>query len=312
MSNSNETQNDSDPAEVTGDAPYVIVGVDGSEGSQRAIDWAINHSDTFGPVQPVAAYHVEALGDGVGTPSIYHDLTELMAEDARNQLTTSLEPYAPEVLDRGRVVRGYPGPALVRSSQDQALLVVGSRGRSALAETLLGSVTSYCVKHASIPVAVIPEGTPVDQPLNHLVVGIDGSKNADAALRWALQHVAPGGTVTAINTWVPGPYSVDLLPSYPEPTAEEKRRLQASIDQAVLDVSRSAHPGSTAVKLDVTVNFESAIGDPRVVLPERAGSADLLVIGARGHRGITYLLLGSVSTSLLHHPTVPTVVVPES
>jgi nucleotide-binding universal stress UspA family protein len=51
-------------------------------------------------------------------------------------------------------------------------------------------------------------------------------------------------------------------------------------------------------------------GDPRIVLRDLAATADLLVIGARGHRGVSYLLLGSTTTSLLHHPLSPTVVVP--
>lgn len=291
----------------------VVVGVDGSAGSARALDWALHKVDGLGPVLPVAAYHVEALGDGIGTPTLYQDLTELMAEDARNRLKSALSVTHPELLERSRVVRGYPGPALVRAAADQALLVVGSRGRSALAETLLGSVTSYCVKHADVPVAVIPESTPTNQPLTHMVVGMDGSGNATSALRWAIRHLAPGGRITALHSWLISPYVMELVP--PPPTIDEQARLviERSVDEAVAEESASAEdPEARARELKAVIEVKTVIGDARNVLPEAAAEADLLVVGARGHRGASYLLLGSVTTSLIHHPTTATIVVPSN
>lgn len=289
----------------------VVVGVDGSTGAARALDWAIHKMAGLGPVLPVAAYHVEALGDGIGTPTLYQDLTELLAEDARDRLKNALSVGHPELLERSRIVRGYPGPALVRASADQALLVVGSRGRSALAETLLGSVTSYCVKHASVPVAVIPESTPTDQPLAHLVVGMDGSENATSALRWAIRHLAPGGRITAVHSWLISPYVMELVP--PPPTINEQARLviERSVAEVIAEESALADdPAARTRELKAAIEVKTVIGDARNVLPEEAAEADLLVVGARGHRGASYLLVGSVTTSLVHHPTTATVVVP--
>ena len=53
------------------------------------------------------------------------------------------------------LVRGHAGNALVGASQDADLLVVGSRGHSAVAEMLLGSVSHHCVQHAACPVVVV-------------------------------------------------------------------------------------------------------------------------------------------------------------
>ncbi|MEL6982931.1 MAG: universal stress protein, partial [Actinomycetota bacterium] len=162
---------------------------------------------------------------------------------------------------------------------------------------LLGSVASYCVKHASVPVAVIPPGTVADAPLDDLVVGVDGSTNADAALRWAADHVAPGGRIIAVVCKGPGPYALELIPPQPMETSELRQVGEKAVARAIPDV-------------DATVEVEVLHGDPRVLLRNRAAEADLLVVGARGHRGAAYLLIGSVTTSLVHHPTVPTVVVP--
>ncbi len=299
MANKTEQQTPATAVDTT--TGHVIVGVDGSTGSQRALDWALAKASLLGPIQPVAAYHVEALGDGIGTPTLYHDLTELLAEDAENRLRNSLLPEHADLLDRSTIVRGYPGPALVRAAEDQRMLVVGSRGRSALAETLLGSVTSYCVKHSAVPVAVIPESTPTDEPLNHIVVGVDGSENAAAALRWALRHVEPGGRITAVHAWLISPYVMEMIPPVPSMSDDARRTIEQSVERVVAEES-----AGTTTNVEVKV----VMGDARNVLPEAGADADLLVVGARGHRGASYLLVGSVTTSLLHHPTVATVVVP--
>jgi nucleotide-binding universal stress UspA family protein len=146
---------------------------------------------------------------------------------------------------------------------------------------------------------VIPEGTAVDRPLETILVGVDGSANADAALAWATRHVAPGGRIVAMGCRTAAPYALELVP--PAPSTEGE----------VLDGVRDAITRAVAVVPEgVTVEVEATDGDPRLVLREKAAEADLLVVGARGHRGAAYLLLGSVTTSLIHHPTVPTVVVP--
>lgn len=274
----------------------VVVGVDGSPGSDLALSWAVANQASLGPITPVAVYHVDALVDGVGTASMYEDMIDLLRRDAEARVTEAGNRH-PDAGGPGYVVQGYPGPALVRAAGGQRLLVVGSRGRSALAETLLGSVASYCVKHAPIPVAVIPPGTVADAPLTHLVVGVDGSTNADAALAWAAEHVTPGGRITAVVCKAPGPYALELIPPQPMETSELRSVGEKAVARSIGEV-------------DATVEVEVLHGDPRVVLRDRADEADLLVVGARGHRGAAYLLLGSVTTSLSHHPTVPTVVVP--
>lgn len=297
--NGHETNRPSGPED------RVIVGIDGSPGSQLAMDWAATKQDTLGPVVPVAAYDIQGLVDGVGSSRLYVDLIDSLRLEAEANVTRARDevPAGHQVADQGQVIRGHAGPSLVRAAKDRRLLVVGTRGRSALLETLLGSVASYCVKHSEVPVAVIPPDTPVDEPLRHIVVGVDGSPNADAALRWAAAHVAPGGRLTAVTCREPAPYALELVPP-PQQATTLRSVAQQAVDRAIPDVvADEAGAG-------VTVEIEVADGDPRVALRDRGAEADLLVVGSRGHRGAAYLLLGSVATSLAHHPTVPTVVVP--
>ena len=77
-----------------------------------------------------------------------------------------------------------------RPAEDAALLVVGARGRGGFASLLLGSVSQKVLHHATCPVAVIRAGQEPSPRVGEgrIVVGVDGSRNADAALRWAIDE----------------------------------------------------------------------------------------------------------------------------
>ncbi len=283
----------------------VVVGVDGSDHSRRALAWAVAKTDVLGPVTPVLAYSMQPLGDGLGMPSMYYEIDRIVKEDAEERLKATIEGF-PGLAERARVMCRSAGPALVGASADADLLVVGSRGRSAAAETLFGSVGSYCVKHATVPVAVITEETAIEPTINHAVVGVDGSPNSVEALIWALRHVDPDGDVIAAGCWTDHVFSEPPGPN-PELEAATTSLVNRAVDDALAAVGSEAVEAAWA-RPAVIIDIRQ--GDPRIVLRDLAASADLLVIGARGHRGVSYLLLGSTTTSLLHHPLSPTVVVP--
>ncbi len=107
------------------------------------------------------------------------------------------------------VCRADAGPALVEIGNGADLIVVGTRGRSGLKDTMLGSVSSYVVANATVPVAVIPVGASVDETARRVVVGVDGSVNSLRALSWAVRHTPPETTIEAVHCWV---YPVDAMP----------------------------------------------------------------------------------------------------
>lgn len=279
----------------------VVVGVDGSENAKRALRWAVAKTKALGPITPLLAYTMQPLGDGLGMPGVYADIEQLVKEDAEHLLRSTIEEF-PDLADRARLVRQQAGPALVNASAEAALLVVGSRGRSALAETLFGSVGSYCVKNATVPVAVITDGADNESTIDRAVVGIDGSPNSARALEWALRHVDPAGRVIAVGCWTDFVFGEPPLPN-PELERSTTKNVEDTLAAVLSSVGHEAGTGPV-------VESHIQQGDPRIVLRDLASTADLLVLGARGHRGVSYLLLGSTTTSLLHHPTSPTVVVP--
>lgn len=132
----------------------------------------------------------------------------------------------------------------------------------------------------------------------HVIVGVDGSANARAAVRWAVEHAVDGDTVTLAYVWQHPPRAAD-----PQLTA----LADDAAPRAVLQRERAKAaqlPGAAGVKLDSNLEH----GDPGICL-ERAGG-DLLVVGARGHSGIAGLLLGSVSMHLAKRARCPVVIVP--
>lgn len=289
---------DSAERPVDGRRP-VIVGIDGSANAEHALTWALAKTETFGPVTPVTAYQLPTTLD-VLTRASRGDLS-IYRTAAEAHLTKAIGDTDPGLLDRARVIEAHPGVGLCEAAKGAELLVVGTRGRSALVASLLGSVSSYCAKHSPVPVAVIPEDFPATKPLANVLVGVDGSENSERALRWTIDHMAPDGRVFAVGALSMWGY---MDGEFDPPPEVLEKRVRERVEDSVAKVKGYPYDGPA-------VEIHTAARDARVALRDMAGSkADLLVVGARGVTGIPFLVLGSVSTALVHHPKVPTVVIP--
>ena len=132
--------------------PVVVVGVDGSPSSQRAVRWASRQAKLTGAtLRAVSSWrwpnYITIVPPGVD-----------LASDTRRTLDEVLEEALAGSEDLGvtrHVIEGPPGPALLTQAQDASLLVVGAQGRAAFPGMLLGSVAEYCVRHGSCPVVVV-------------------------------------------------------------------------------------------------------------------------------------------------------------
>jgi nucleotide-binding universal stress UspA family protein len=137
----------------------VVVGVDGSEPSLRALQWAARQAAYMdAPLDVVTAWtfpeHPAPLGIVADVP--WQD--ELVAE-ARTRLDALVsEQLTAEQRARAetKVIRGNAADVLLSATSPDDLLVVGTTGRGDFAELLLGSVGERCVRHARCPVVVVP------------------------------------------------------------------------------------------------------------------------------------------------------------
>jgi nucleotide-binding universal stress UspA family protein len=161
-------------------------------------------------------------------------------------------------------------------------------------------VGAYCATHAKVPVALIPLDAPPVHDRLSVVVGVDGSSQSAHALRWTLDHVRRTAIVTAVRVTTLGPIVGDPL-SVSADDVEAAARGELEDLVAPIVAEADGHPD---------VDLLVVAGDPREQLGTAVAGTDLLVVGARGHGVIHRLMLGSVATALVHHPTLPTIVVP--
>jgi nucleotide-binding universal stress UspA family protein len=134
----------------------IIVGVDGSESSKRALRWAAREAELRASnLEAVIAWEPPQVL-GWMTPPAGMDVD--FSADAQRVLEDSVKSVlgaTPPVPVQCKVVEGRAARVLERASGRADLLVVGNRGHGAVEEVLLGSVSLHCVFHAACPVAVV-------------------------------------------------------------------------------------------------------------------------------------------------------------
>ena len=285
-----------------------VVGVDGSEDSRTALEWATAQA-TGRDVEILAlcTWRAPILpSDTIGQSTLLMDWGEFEAEYRRrlDEIIASVQHhdqwdppagFEPRIVPR--VVQGRAAHTLIEQSSEAELLVVGTRGRGGLSGVVLGSVSRQCATHSSVPVAVVPAAVALT-PVRHLVVGFDGSRNAQAALAWAFEFATADTEIDVVR-------AVELAPWLDE--AGVRERFPAEVETASAEFESELaqlDPGRMTRRL-----FK--LQDPRQALAEAAEGADMVVLGARGRGRFAAALLGSVSTWMLHGAEHATVIVPD-
>jgi nucleotide-binding universal stress UspA family protein len=147
-----------------------------------------------------------------------------------------------------------------------------------------------------------------------VVVGVDGSPGARAALRWALREARlRNSPVRAVHAWTFG-YIGGSVDSYPYWGGSIRSYTSLGVD--LNDLHRAAERLLERAIADVAgetegIEIERQViqGPAAEILVQAASPYDLLVVGSRGHGGFTGLMLGSVSQQCVHHAHCPVVVV---
>nr|WP_238341519.1 universal stress protein [Actinopolymorpha rutila] len=135
----------------------VVVGVDGSAGSQYALTWGLRYAGQTN--RRVLATSVSLLAPRPAYRTLPAPREEVASAGGAHKevLDTALGQAEPsETPVRSMVVYGRPGPTLCALAAHAAGLVIGSHGAGASPESLLGSASAYCVRNARCPVIVIP------------------------------------------------------------------------------------------------------------------------------------------------------------
>ena len=146
-------------ATATAERPKIVVGVDGSASSLRALRWAVDQAALTGlPLEVVTAWTFPEHPAPLDVPVHLENLDTLI-DEARLKLEHIVDDaVTPSQRDQveARVVRGDAAHVLLVEAEGAALLVIGTRGRRELERILLGSVSDQCVKQSHCPVTVVP------------------------------------------------------------------------------------------------------------------------------------------------------------
>lgn len=279
----------------------VVVGVDGSEASRRALDRALRlarltHRTTrvvhaWAPPHPVSS--------PLGAPFVYdvqlrdqamHTASRLLEQEIAAGLERAGCDVAGPVL--GVLREGLPTAVLAEAAEEAAVVVLGTRAHGRVT-ALLGTAVPHLLHRAPCPVLVVPEGAVAGQPFRRVVVGFDGSPSSHAALRWGLD-VAQSDRTEALVI-----HATDER-RLPSPWTHAKQSVSDLRAEVVACDPRADHP-------DVAVRLVP--GNADAVLPSAVGPEDLLVVGSRGRGGLAGMLLGSVSAYCVSNPIATVAVV---
>jgi nucleotide-binding universal stress UspA family protein len=136
----------------------IVVGVDGSPSSMKALCWAIRQAKLTGAeVEAVTAW---SYPSGYGWAPFSDGAVDFEGDAGKILIAALAEVggIAPDVVVEPLVVQGHAADVLVRTAEGADMLVVGSRGHGGFAGMLLGSVSQHCVQHASCPVLIARDG----------------------------------------------------------------------------------------------------------------------------------------------------------
>jgi nucleotide-binding universal stress UspA family protein len=287
------------------DDPPVVVGVDGSASSLRAVDWAVEEAAlrhralrvlcAFGWPWNDLPLDIEPM---MATESTRHAAERVVAE-AVTRARVLAAALAPDLDIATELSADMPAAALIEASRRAAVVVVGSRGLGGFEGLLAGSVSTQLATHAHSPVVVTRAPT---HPAGPIVVGVDGSAHSTAAVGYAFEEAAlRRTTLIAVRAW--------RGPSRAEPNDAPVVHDGTGVPDEGHNVLTDAIAAWREKYPDVPVEQQVVPGRPGPVLTAASAQARLLVVGSRGLGEVTGLLLGSVSHHVLHHATCPVAIV---
>ncbi|MFA7764601.1 universal stress protein [Streptomyces sp. NPDC048723] len=287
----------------------IVVGVDGSPESRASADWAAREALRRDlPLHVVHAW----LWQPLALPLVQDRETEARrAEDILREAEGELTHRYPELTVTAEVLSDAAVPALLHAGKGAELLVLGTRGHSALVGFLLGSYGQQVIAAAECPVVSVrsAHGRPVAVPEEgEVVVGQQGGVEESAeVLRIAFEAAAARkAPLRAVRVWsLPPVYGYSPGSMWIADQFGGLEQYEKAALEQVLEPWRLRYP-----EVDVVEHVER--GSAGHVLLTASSDAQLLVVGRRIRESSVGAHIGSVAHAVLHHSACPVAVVPHS
>jgi len=285
----------------------VVVGVDGSEESLRAVEWAALEANRHGaPLRIVSAPAMPPRMYASGAaPETVAKVLGSVPRRALGEAVTRSKEVAPGLLIDADLLTGPPALAVTGSGSGALMLVVGARGAGGFAAMVLGSVSRYAAMHAACPVVAVREETSVVH--REVVVGIRDTHDMTATLAFAFEEAAlRRAALIAVHAWYWFPSALGT------PSTREMPGNLADLGKVSADASRNLTETLRAWREkypDVPVRQDVVRGHPARVLASYTARSDLVVIGRHGGHD-TGPAIGAVQHGVLSHAHGPVAIVP--
>lgn len=291
-------------------AGTIVVGVDGSPGSARALQWAAQQSRLDHRALTLAHGNGSEFSSwmpSTGTDYVQVlDAMRLAGREVLDDATADVARLDPEIVVRTEQDSVDPRTLVVALSDSAAMVVLGSRGRGSFASTFLGSVSAAVAHEAHCPVVVVRPG-PDDAgtaagPHDGVLVAVDVNERSRAAVEFAfLQASQHGMPLTAVHCFADVPSAVvgGRPVGRDEPGFEE---LWMMLSEALAGMSEK-YP-------DVSVTQLIRGGRTSDCLSGLATTMDLVVLGAHQRPSLTKLFASRTDIRVLEHATCAVAVVP--
>ncbi|MFJ4694032.1 universal stress protein [Streptomyces sp. NPDC088766] len=288
----------------------VLAGVDGSEHSATAADWAAREAALRG--LPLRLFHAFPSLPGTVVPRPALDRLRDVGARMLERMVTGLVDRYPDVEVRGEQADDAPAPALLAAARTAGLLVVGTRGTGGFDGLAVGSVALRMAAAAPCPVVLVPrrpgafaEGTRAEGGAARLVVGFDAHRPVGEAADFAFSAAeARGARLRVVQAWA---FPAEAVSPMTLVVTEGDRATWE--DQEVLRLS-DALRGWREKYPRVTVRTDVMLLQPAEALLNASREAALLVVGRRTDPRAAEGRLGPVAHAVLHHARCPVAVVP--
>ena len=279
----------------------ILLAVDGSDHSYEAVR-ALKYVSRAEELHVAHVLDVPTPAYPMMMPEVAQEIYELernMREDG-NRLLDRIVSLLP--MDSGPVTRhlvvGSPAEQIVSLAEKQhvGLTLLGTRGLGPIKERLIGSVAHRVLTFAPGAKMILPGPL---KPLNKILLQLQGAEDAEQAVRYLRQQPfrqPPTITLFSVLPHTRPPWPVDAA-SAEQMETHALRRAEEFLKETAGTLSAMGYQARS----------RAALGTPvEAILKETKGlNADLILLGSRGRRGMTRMVLGSVSHAILHQATYP-------
>jgi nucleotide-binding universal stress UspA family protein len=292
---------------MTNSPRTIVIGVDGSTGSDNAIRWGLAMAERRGAsVRLIHAFdpsmHDMRIGSGyqIGLLGDFYDAGRDQLEATR----ATAQAFHPALKITSELIDDSASSALIEASRGADTVVIGAHGVRGFSNLVAGSTTMNVSTHAHCTVVALPNDETQAFAGTGVVVGVDGSEISETGIAYAFREAAETGEkLTAVHAWTdpitPAALETSIATMY-DPAVYSR-------DQDILLAESLA--GWSENYPDVSVTRRVMHEHPVHALATVANNARLLVVGCRGRDALRSMLLGSISHGVLHLADCPVAVV---